>query len=238
VTFGDPDFLNAPTHSLKIVQAMHAEFPHLTFDFTAKVEHLLRHRGLLPELAALGCAFVVSAVESLSDTVLRHLDKGHTRVDVIEALRLTRDAGLVLRPTWVAFTPWTTLDDYRAMLEFVATERLVDHIDPVQYSIRLLIPPGSLLLQSAAMRPHLAELVEDAFHYRWIHPDPRVDRLHADVSIAVADAAERKEDPALTFSRVVDLADAAEGAVGHREPPATYDPRRRRPPRLTEPWFC
>lgn len=238
ITFGDPDFLNGPRHAMALARALHAEFPELTFDVTTKVEHLLRHRRWLPELAELGCAFVVSAVESLSDTVLGHLDKGHTRADVIEVLELTRAAGLVLRPTWVAFTPWTTLDDYRELLAFVARERLVDHIDPVQYSIRLLIPPGSLLLRSDAMRPHLGDLVEDAFHYRWTHPDPRMDQLHADVGALVADDAERKEDPARTFARVVDLAEAAAGTVSDRAISFTRDPSERRPPRLTEPWFC
>jgi radical SAM superfamily enzyme YgiQ (UPF0313 family) len=237
VTFGDPDFLNGPGHAMALARALHAEFPHVTFDVTTKVEHLLRHRALLPELAALGCAFVVSAVESLSDTVLLHLAKGHTRADFVEALGLMRAAGLVLRPTWVAFTPWTTLDDYREMVDFVAREHLVDHIDPVQYSIRLLVPPGSLLLEGEAMRPHLGELVKDAFYYRWTHADPRMDRLHADVSAAVADAAERKEDAALTFARIADLADAMAGAPA-RKIATTPEPDRRRPPRLTEPWFC
>jgi radical SAM superfamily enzyme YgiQ (UPF0313 family) len=237
ITFGDPDFLNGPGHAMALARALHAEFPDLTFDITTKVEHLLRHRQLLPELAALGCAFVVSAVESLSDTVLRHLAKGHTRADFVEVLGLVRAAALVLRPTWVAFTPWTTLDDYRDMLDFVARERLVDHIDPVQYSIRLLVPPGSLLLESDAMRPHLGELVEDAFYYRWTHPDSRMDRLHTDVSAVVADGAERKDDPELTFARLVELADAAAGAAG-RKIAVTREPNRQRPPRLTEPWFC
>jgi len=159
VTFGDPDFLNGPRHALAVARALHAEFPAVTFDVTAKVEHLLRHRGLLPELAALGCLFVVSAVESLSDVVLDHLAKGHTGADVVEALRAVRAAGLTLRPTWVAFTPWTTLDDYQEMLDFVERETLIDHVDPVQYSIRLLVPPGSLLAASDAMRPHLGELL-------------------------------------------------------------------------------
>src|SRR6185369_8476655 len=102
-----------------------------------KVEHLLRHAAVLPELAALGCLFVVSAVESLSDTVLGILDKGHTRADVARALAAVRGAGIALRPTWVPFTPWTTLDDFRAMLDFVETQDLVDAVDAVQYGIRL-----------------------------------------------------------------------------------------------------
>jgi radical SAM superfamily enzyme YgiQ (UPF0313 family) len=237
ITFGDPDFLNGPGHAMALARGLHAEFPDITFDITTKVEHLLRHRRLLPELAELGCAFIVSAMESLSDTVLGHLDKGHTRAGIVEALGLVRAAGLVLRPTWVAFTPWTTLEDYRDMLDFVEGEALIDHVDPVQYSIRLLVPPGSLLLDSPAMRPHVGELVRDAFYYRWTHPDARMDQLHAEVSAAVARAAESGEDPTVTFAAIAGLADAATGRVSTRPAPEPAA-NRRRPPRLTEPWFC
>lgn len=237
VTFGDPDFLNGPRHALAVARAVHAEFPALTFDVTAKVEHLLRERRCLPELAALGCLFVVSAVESLSDTVLGHLDKGHTRADVIEALHAVRAAGIALRPTWVAFTPWTTLEDYREMLDFVEREGLIDHVDPVQFAIRLLVPPGSLLLESPAMRPHLGELVEADFYYRWTHPDPRMQDLQAAVSAAVAEAAERSEDAAVTFQRIRRLAGEAVGLSPAPLPPPPA-PERKRAPRLTEPWFC
>jgi radical SAM superfamily enzyme YgiQ (UPF0313 family) len=236
VTFGDPDFLNGPGHALTVARALHAEFPGLTFDVTAKIEHLLRHRERLGELATLGCVFIVSAAESLSDAVLGHLDKGHTRADIVAALAAVRAAGIALRPTWVPFTPWTTLSDYRDFLAFVQAEALVDAIDPVQYAIRLLVPPGSLLLQSPAMRPFLGGLVKDAFYYRWTHPDPRMERLAEAVSAAVAEAADRREDAALTFDRVGRLADEFAGA-----PPRAavqLDTNRARPPRLTEPWFC
>ncbi len=129
ITFGDPDFLNGPGHSLAIVRATHQEFPALTFDFTAKVEHILERRVIFPELAALGCVFMISAVESLSDTVLANLEKGHTRADVLTALKIVRAAGIAFRPTWVEFTPWTTLDDYLDVLEFVEAEGLIDHVD-------------------------------------------------------------------------------------------------------------
>ena len=236
VTFGDPDFLNGPGHALAVARALHGEFPRLTFDFTAKIEHLLRHRERLPELARLGASFIVSAAESLSDTVLAHLEKGHTRADIETAVRLVSAAGMTLRPTWVAFTPWTTLDDYRELLEFVETFGLVDAIDPVQFSIRLLVPPGSLLLESGAMRPFLGPLVQDAFYYRWIHPDPRMERLAGDVAALVAQAAEAREDTVTTFNRIRHLADAAAGARPRAD--LTLPPGRTRPPRLTEPWFC
>src|SRR5207302_8499727 len=77
ITFGDPDFLNAPQHSLRVVREVHERFSDLTFDCTTKVEHVLRHADVWPELAAAGCLFVVSALEILNDEILRRLDKGH-----------------------------------------------------------------------------------------------------------------------------------------------------------------
>ena len=236
ITFGDPDFLNGPGHALAVARALHAELPSVTFDFTAKVEHLLKQRARLPELADLGCAFIITAAESLSDTVLANLAKGHTRADILAALHAVRAAGIALRPTWVPFTPWTTLDDYRELLHFVEAHALIDAIDPVQFSIRLLVPPGSLLLESPAMRPFLGPLVEDAFYYRWTHPDPRMERLATDVAALVARAVDAREDAATTFNRIRGLADAAAGAPPR--PDVVLPPERTRPPRLTEPWFC
>jgi radical SAM superfamily enzyme YgiQ (UPF0313 family) len=236
VTIGDPDFLNGPRHALTVARALHAEFPGVSFDFTAKVEHLLRHRAMLPELRLLGCAFVVSAVESLSGTVLHHLDKGHTRSNVVDLVRLMREIGIPLRPTWVAFTPWTTLEDYRAMLDFVDAEGLVDSVDPIQYSLRLLVPPGSLLVDHPEMRPHLGPLIERAFSYAWTHPDPRMDALQAAVARIVEAAAEAHADDSLTFDQVRKVAGA--GSAMRHQPGDRPVPDRPRPPRLTEPWFC
>jgi radical SAM superfamily enzyme YgiQ (UPF0313 family) len=238
ITFGDPDFLNGPGQALGVARALHREFPRVTFDFTAKIEHLLRRRRVLPELKALGCLFIVSAAESLSDTVLAILDKGHTRRDVIEALGLVRGAGIALRPTWLPFTPWTTLEDYRDVLGFVAGEGLVDHVDPVQYALRLLIPPGSLLLGRPELEPHLEGLAAEDFSYRWRHPDARMEALYEAVAAAVRAGVERGEDAPAIFDRVAALADEAAGAgpspAAARRPAAD----RARPPRLTEPWFC
>ena len=237
ITFGDPDFLNGPGHALAVARGLHAEFPTLTFDITAKVEHLQRHRDRLPELAELGCAFIVTAAESLNDTVLSHLAKGHTRADLVQVLASARAAGLPLRPTWVPFTPWSTLADYRELLDFIEAEDLVDAVDPVQLSIRLLIPPGSLLVESPAMRPYLGELVGGDFCYRWAHPDPAMERLHAEVIGVVAKAAQRREEARITFDRIHRLADRVAG-VPERPALAAAAPARPPGPRLTEPWFC
>jgi radical SAM superfamily enzyme YgiQ (UPF0313 family) len=241
ITFGDPDFLNGPGHSLSIVRAMHAEFPLLTFDFTAKIEHLLKRRTIFPELAAFGCLFVISAVESFSDAVLAYLKKGHTGVDVITALDILRGSGITLRPSLVAFTPWTTLDDYVAMFDIVEANDLIDTIDPVQYAIRLLIPPGSALLnqpaQYGSIETFVGPLDQEGFQYPWTHPDPRMDQLHQDISSAVEDAAKAKTDPLDTFYRLQAMTYRKAG----RAVPPIHRPRRAqqsRPPRMSEPWFC
>jgi len=220
VSFGDPDFLNGPTHALRIAQQMHARWPELTFDATIKIEHLLEHRTLLPELVRSGMLFVTSAVESLSDRVLQTLRKGHTAADVPLALRAVRDAGAELRPTLLPYTPWTALDDIPALFDFAVEHDLVDAIDPVQYSLRLLLPPGSLLLEDAG--PWLREFDADAFTWRWEHEDPRVDALWRATSEAVRSGA--------TFDDLRRLTNP--GALV----PATR--KSRSVPRLTEPWFC
>ena len=237
ITFGDPDFLNGPGHSLAIVRAMHDQHPGLTFDFTAKIEHLLRHRDRLRELRELGAVFVVSAVETLSDEILRILDKGHTRDDVFQALDLCRRAGLTLRPSLIPFTPWSTLADYGALLDFIAAQELVEAVDPVQLTVRLLIPPGSLLLGRPELAGRLGALDPESLSYPWRHSDHRMDRLQRDAAASAERGARQRDPAALTFARIRN--DFAE----LRGTPRTFGrgamPRAaRRLPRLTESWFC
>ncbi len=239
IDFGDPDFLNGPNHALRIAGALHAEHPGVTFSFTAKIEHIVAHAGLIPELAAAGALFVVSAVESLSDRVLAALAKGHHAADVPRALDIVRAAGMSLRPTFVAFTPWTTLDDYLALCRFIRDRDLEDEVDPVQLSLRLLVPPGSALLAAPDIAPFLGPLDEQALSYRWTHPDPRMDRLEADVAALVEEAASNNEAAVMTFGRIHRLAAAAAGAAEDAPSAISLGRRRARPaPHLTEPWFC
>jgi len=235
VTFGDPDFLNGPTHALRIARDLHERWPDLTFDATIKIEHLLQHRELLPGLMRSGCLFIVSAVESLSDRVLFALRKGHTAADVPEALRVARQAGIDLRPTLLPYTPWTELSDLPALFEFAERHDLVERIDPVQYTLRLLIPPGSAILEGDEPRPWLGALHPDEFGWSWTHADPRVDDLWRVCSRVAARAAEEGEDPVATFASLRDL---AFGALGRPVPPLRAHPRHAKAPRLTEPWFC
>ena len=148
IAFGDPDFFNGPAHALSIVEALHREFPRISYDVIIKIEHLLRSPAEdLAKLRDTGCLFVTSAVESLDDAVLARLDKGHTRADFLSVVQRFRALGLVLQPTFVPFTPWTTLASYRDLLEVIAAQNLIENVAPIQLGIRLLIPAGSRLLE-------------------------------------------------------------------------------------------
>lgn len=234
VTFGDPDFLNGPTHALRVVRGVNERFPELTFDFTAKVEHLVRHPEVVAELARLGALFATTAVESLSDRVLDRLAKGHRRADVVAAFGIAERAGLSLRPTLVPFTPWETLDGYLDLLGTFAERGWLAAVDPVQLSLRLLVPPGSLLEGASDVEFH--GLDEKALTWRWRHPDPRMDALQREVAAAAADGERRGEPTHETQERILALAAVA---AGRDLGPAVPTPHSgRRGPRLTEHWFC
>lgn len=231
ITFGDPDFFNGPTHAMRIVEELHREWPSLTYDATIKVEHLLRHRDLLPRLAATGCAFVTTAVESLDDAVLERLQKGHTRADFVEAISMARAAGLPLSPTFIPFTPWTTMAGYRGFLRQLAGLDLATQIAPVQLAIRLLIPAGSLMMELPEIRGMVEPFDPRALTYPWRHPDPEVDRLWAAVQEAIKREERRKAPRSQIFRRVWELASAGEF-------PDLPLPDRSTIPYLTEPWYC
>jgi hypothetical protein len=233
ITFGDPDFFNGPTHAMRVVDALHAAHPEVSYDAIIKVEHLRAHRDLLPRLAATGCAFVTSAIESLDDRVLGFLDKGHTRADFVEAVGLCRDAGVTLIPTFVAFHPWLTLASYCDLVDTIAALELVDHVAPIQLAIRLLVPEGSRLLTLDEMRRHVGAFDAKTLTYRWSHPDPRVDALHREVEALVG--SRLTADRRTTFDAISQLAHERAGT-----PRPTSKPARDRAtvPFLNEPWYC
>ncbi|MFN2452219.1 MAG: CUAEP/CCAEP-tail radical SAM (seleno)protein [Candidatus Dormibacteria bacterium] len=240
LTFGDPDFLNAVPHALGVVRAVHQRCPELTFDITTKVEHILEHPEVLAELRRMGLLFIVSAVESTSPGVLDILAKGHTANDVRAALRICRGLGLELRPSLLPFTPWTTLADQIELLDLLADEHLVDSVDPVQLSIRLLVPPGSLLLGREEMRAHLDGYDAAGFSHLWRHPDPAMDRLQADIAALVATDTDAGVAARVTHAGIRRLTAAAAARAGVAWPRAADELPHQvlAPPRLSEPWFC
>jgi pyruvate-formate lyase-activating enzyme len=230
VTFGDPDFLCGPQHARRVVTALHERFPVATFDCTVKVEHVLAHREVWPEFAEVGCLFVVSAFESVDDATLARLDKGHTAADEVKAVAVLRDAGIEVRPSWLPFTPWTTVEQVRALVDFVAAQDLVGNVDPVQYTIRLLLPPGSLLLDHPDVVPHLGGFDADRASWSWHAADPAADALQRDLADLVEAAVSAGASTPAVYGQLRERLGL---------PPVPIDEARAAAvPRLSEPWFC
>jgi radical SAM superfamily enzyme YgiQ (UPF0313 family) len=125
ISFGDPDFFNGIRHALELVEEFHREFLNVTYDVTIKIEHLKKYEVHLPKLKETGCLFVISAVEYLDDVVLRALDKGHTREDFLHVVQAFRALGMILHPTFVPFTQWTTMESYLDLLRVIRAESLM-----------------------------------------------------------------------------------------------------------------
>ena len=240
ITFGDPDFFNGPIHSLRIVRRMHKEFPDLSYDVTIKIEHLRKHSDLIPTLKETGCALVTSAVESFDDRILEKFDKRHTMQDFEVVVRTLRDVGLALNPTFVAFTPWTTVDGYTEFLGTLAFFDLVEHVSPVQYAIRLLIPAGSKLLELSEVMDLVSEFDDRKLLYPWRHPDPTIDRLYQQVLRIVEQGQAAKRSRREMFKDVWCAAHTAQHGdmVSLGEPPLDDVRPVADIPYLTEPWYC
>jgi radical SAM superfamily enzyme YgiQ (UPF0313 family) len=237
ITFGDPDFFNGIGHAVALVEAVHREFPRLTYDVTIKIEHLLRHRNHLTTLRNTGCLFVTSAVESVDDEVLRRLDKGHTRADFLEVNRICRELGLVLHPSFVPFTPWTTLDGYLELLSVLRENDLVENVAPVQLAIRLLIPAGSRLLELQEVQHIVAPFDPSALVYPWRNSDRRVDALGEEIEQIVATSEKRKLSRRVIFERIWKAAHEAAGVDAEFAAPPILTSRAAIP-YLNEHWYC
>jgi hypothetical protein len=234
ISFGDPDFFNGPTHGMRLARALHEAFPRVTFDATIKIQHLIDHAELLPELRRSGCLFITSAVEAVDDDILRLLDKNHTGRDFDRAVALTREAGIALAPTFVAFTPWTTLDGTIALLERLLELQLVESVPPVQLTIRLLVPAGSYLLKLPGFKEKLQPFDPALLGYPWVHHDPRVDRLQQHLQAEVARCEKQGLARREVFAAIWRMAHEAAGRLAPNLAENLGSPI----PRLSEPWYC
>ncbi len=175
-------------------------------------------------------------MESFDNRILQILEKGHNVNDFMRVLEESRRVGLPIAPTFVAFTPWTTLEGYADFLRSIKSLGLVGSVAPIQYGIRLLLPEGSLLLEL----PEIAELVEPfdprSLIYPWKHDDPTVDRLQEAVMDVVSHT--HDNDRHVLFDRVWDTAKEFGSISGSSRDPGTEIPQMATIPYMTEPWYC
>jgi radical SAM superfamily enzyme YgiQ (UPF0313 family) len=235
ITFGDADFFNGPTHAHRVVERLAREWPTVTYDVTIKIEHLLKHAALLPVLRDTGCLFITSAVESVDDEVLAKLQKGHTRGDFVDAVALCRSTGVALAPTFVPFTPWTTIEGYVDLLDQIVALDLVEAVAPIQLAIRLLVTAESKLLELADIKTLVDPFDPHSLSWPWRHRDPRVDRLQVDVMRIVGSAAGRSRTE--LFAQIAAAA-GLNNPWGQASGQGSGQARGQTPPYMTEAWYC
>ncbi len=235
ISFGDPDFMNGPTHALKVAEGLHARFPALTWDATIKIEHLLNHAELLPRMKQYGLLFIVTAVEAVDDTILGYLDKGHTAADFEAALAHTRALGIALAPTFVPFTPWTTLEGYRELLATLLRLHLVEAVPPVQLAIRLLVPQGSYLMHLPEFAARVGDFDPSMLGYPWQADDARVDALQSEIMAWVMQAEKAALPRAEVFAGIWARTHAALGDSAPSLDAAQFGAPI---PHHSEPWYC
>jgi radical SAM superfamily enzyme YgiQ (UPF0313 family) len=236
ITFGDPDFFNGPGHAIPIIQSLHEEFPALTYDVTIKIEHLLKHHRLLPTLKDTGCEIITSAVESIDDRILEIFDKRHTREDFIKVVEIFDNIGLNLNPTFVTFTPWTTLEGYQELLATMAELNLIENISPIQLSIRLLITEGSRLLDHPETRKYLGAYYEQMLSYEWRNPDGRVEELFKDVREVTHNGQKKGLPRRKIFQGIWECTNSY--LDSNKLLPVQNHRSRTTIPYLNEPWYC
>jgi hypothetical protein len=188
----------------------------------------------------------VSAFESVDYTTLRILNKGHTAADESAAVILLRAHGIEVRPSWLPFTPWTNATELGAMLDFVVAHDLVGNVDAVQYTIRLLLPEGSLLLSAPQVKSRLESYDAAGLSWVWTAGEAGLDDLQRDLATLVETAGTGTEavGPEDIFADVDARVRAHTSRHGLRSSMArpgrgirSSGPAGPRP-RLNEPWFC
>jgi hypothetical protein len=135
-------------------------------------------------------------------------------------------------PTFVPFTPWTTLAGYVELLDVLEALDLVEHVAPVQLAIRLLVTSGSPLLELSDIREVVAPFDPASLTWPWRHQNPAVDALQSAVMqlVGAASGAPRAD----VFAAIAAL--AREHAA---LPPRSSRVARGTPvPCVSEPWYC
>jgi hypothetical protein len=150
-----------------------------------------------------------------------------------KAVQVSREAGVHIRPTWLPFFPWTTPDDVARIFQFIHDNDLTGATDPVQLSIKLLLPNGSLLADHPALTPHLEAYDTQALTWRWRFANPDTEVLYKELESIAASASDCGQEAAATLD---EMRQAVSEMVGYRIRSSTAASTAA--PRLTESWFC
>lgn len=175
--FVDAEFFNTRRHALNAMQAVAAELGPVTFELTTRFDHIMEFEAEINQMTQLGLRVITSALEFPSEKVLQVFDKGIDVPGIKKAIRVAKAAGIEMRPTFITFTPWVTLEEIRGLDDFMEETGITTWVDHTARQTRLLLFKGSPLLGTHWLDG--IELTDRGFYYDWKHPDPAVDELWA-----------------------------------------------------------
>ena len=232
ISFNDPDFFNGPKHALKILQLLNEKHPSITYDSTIKVEHILKYPDYFQELKNLNMLFVISAFETTNDHVLNILQKNHSSNDLNKAVELSLENNIDIRPTWMPFSPWTEQNDLISIIKLIENYKLRETVDPIQLTIKLLVPKNSLILKRPEMKEYLLDYDPSSFSYAWKYKFPNIDNIQNELFTYVLQHESENE-----YAQYLGLVDILES---HTNETLLNSEKysQRIVPKLSETWFC
>ena len=232
ISFNDPDFFNGPKHALKILQLLNEKHPSITYDSTIKVEHILKYPDYFQELKNLNMLFVISAFETTNDHVLNILQKNHSFNDLNKAVELSLENNIDIRPTWMPFSPWTEQNDLISIIKLIENYKLRETVDPIQLTIKLLVPKNSLILKKPEMKEYLLDYDPASFSYAWQYKFPNIDNIQNELFTYVLQHESENE-----YTQYLGLVDILES---HTNETLLNSEKysQRIVPKLSETWFC
>ncbi len=232
ISFNDPDFFNGPMHALKILEALNKKFPGITYDSTIKVEHIIKYKKYFKELASLNMVFVISAFETTNDKVLSILEKNHTRSDLNNSIEISQEFSIDIRPTWMPFSPWTELKDLSNIVELIEGYQLRETVDPIQLTIKLLIPKHSLIIQRPEIKKYLGNYEKESLSYQWKYENIDAEKLQFRLFDFILNNSELNE-----HKQYLGMVNIIEEFTG-RKLLTNFKYDFKNVPKLSETWFC
>jgi len=113
----DNVFNNPPDHALAVVEAIGALG--LPISFTAYLNPGFVTEELMRTMKAAGCTGIDYGVDSLDDDVLKRLGKNFTATDVVNTVRLTKEAGIRTCLSMIFGAPGETMDSLTRGVELL-----------------------------------------------------------------------------------------------------------------------
>ena len=232
ISFNDPDFFNGPIHALKILESLNEKFPSITYDSTIKVEHIIKYKKYFKELSSLNMVFVISAFETTNDLVLSILEKNHTSNDLNNSIEISQDFGIDIRPTWMPFSPWTELNDLSNIVKLIEKYELRETVDPIQLTIKLLIPKHSLIIKKPEINKYLGNYEKNSLSFKWKYENNDVEKLQSSLFDFILNNSEL--DDHKQYLGMVNIIEKCTDTKLLTN--SSYDFKN--VPKLSETWFC